>query len=710
MRKLILFGFLAATPALLTNCGDMKIKMKPYPQAEKQAVVDDYHGTIVADPYRWLEDDNSEATAAWVKAENEVTFDYLGQIPYRDKVKKRLTQLWDYAKYSVPREVGGYLFFTENPGLNDQGILYRQSLKDGSKVEFVNPNTMADDGTAAIIDIVFSKDEKYMAYVVAKSGSDWAEIRVMEVEAMNPLEDVVKWVKFSGVSWCKEGFYYSGYEQPAEGTELSAQNHGQKVYFHKLGTAQSEDQVIYQDKADQQKYFTAKVSKDFKFLFVTVKKGTSGTELLYKSLTDPKASFKALMPGFANDHSVVWSKGDRVIVHTNLDAPNGRLVDFDLSKAKPEMRELVAEHKSRIMEDATVAGGDALFISYIQNSMSRVFHYDLQGGKVGEVRLPEVGTSMGFCGGERSRGVYYSFTSFVYPSTIFRYDIGAKKSEVAMQPKVKYDPRDFTTEQIFFRSADSTAVSMFLVHKKDVKLDGKNPLFLYGYGGFNISLTPMFSPSTIALLEQGGIYAQVNLRGGGEYGEKWHKAGMLENKQKVFDDFISAAEYLVNKGYTSPAKLAIAGASNGGLLVGACMTQRPDLFAVALPAVGVMDMLRYDKFTVGWGWKVEYGSSDNAEQFEYLYKYSPLHNIRPGVCYPATLITTADHDDRVVPAHSFKFAAQLQDCQACDKPVLIRVDTNAGHGMGKPVYKKIEEQADVMSFMFWNTGSKYRKK
>lgn len=706
MKQICRLGVLLAVALMLTNCkSKMKIATLPYPDTRMDTtVVDDYFGTRVADPYRWLEDDNSAETAAWVRAENEVTFDYLSRIPFRDQVRDRLTELWNYPKYGAPTKVGEYYFYFENDGLQNQSVLYRMRGLDGAGEVFLDPNTLSADGTVALGTVSFSRDNKYMGYSVSSAGSDWVEIRVMEVETGRRLPDVIRWVKFSGAEWSGDGFYYSRYDEPVGTSMLSAQNQFQKVYYHKLGTPQSEDKLIYADPAHPLRYFSASVSKDDRFVFITGSEGTSGTEILYKDLSKPASKFAVLFPGFDYDYSLVWSKDGRAIFYTNEGAPNSRLLQVDLTGPGPRVSELVPQ-RDILLEGASKAG-NSLVLYYLDKAQSKVEQYTLEGEKIRDVELPGIGTVGGFSARDEETLAFYTFSGFIEPATIYKYDLGNGVSSLYKAPEVKFNPADYTAEQVFFDSKDGTPVSMFLVHRKDMKRDGKNPLYLYGYGGFNISLTPGFSLLSILLMEQGGVYAMVNLRGGGEYGEAWHKAGMLDKKQNVFDDFIGAAEYLIREGYTSPDKLAIAGGSNGGLLVGACMTQRPDLFAVALPAVGVMDMLRYHKFTVGWGWAVEYGSSDDAEQFGYLYKYSPLHNIRKGTCYPATLITTGDHDDRVVPAHSFKFAATMQAAQACDNPVLIRIETNAGHGAGKPTAKRIEETADVLSFMLWNTGTK----
>ena len=687
-------------------CGRKTIELKPYPATERGAVVDNYFGTEVADPYRWLEDDNAPETAEWVKAQNDVTFDYLAQIPYRDKIRERLTQLWNYPKEGTPSRHGDWYYYFYNDGLKNQSVLYRKaSLADEGEV-FLDPNTLSDEGTVALSAVAFSKDGKYMAYSVASAGSDWVEIRVMDTATGEQLSDKIEWVKFSGASWapdCK-GFYYSAYDKPEKGV-YSSQNQFQKVYYHKLGDAQSADELIYWDAKHPLRYFSGEESGDGKWQFVHASEGTSGSEVLYRKKGERK--FRTLLEGFAYDYAIVTVEGDHAYVLTNDAAPNFRLAKINLVRPAG-LEDVIAENPEVLLETVSAVGG-VLVATYMENAMNKVRQYEMSGELIREVELPAIGTVSGFGGEKEDTTVFYSVNGFTAPATSYVYDLRSGETTLYKQPEVSYDPELFTSEQVFFTSKDGTQVPMFLVHRKDLKLNGKNPVYLYGYGGFNISYTPSFSPNHIMFMEQGGVYAQVTLRGGGEYGEKWHKAGMLENKQNVFDDFIAAAEYLIAEGYTSSEKLAIAGGSNGGLLVGACEVQRPDLYAVCLPAVGVLDMLRYHKFTIGWGWAVEYGSSDYEDQFEYIYKYSPLHNIKDGVKYPATLVTTGDHDDRVVPAHSFKFAAQMQHSQAGEAPVLIRIETNAGHGAGKPTSKRIDEATDIYSFLFWNTDHKYKE-
>lgn len=707
MKRLVvcLVALLTITTMMSSCCGRKTIELKPYPATERGEVVDNYFGTEVADPYRWLEDDNAPETAEWVKAQNEVTFDYLAQIPYRDQIRERLTQLWNYPKEGTPSRHGDWYYYFYNDGLKNQSVLYRKPSLDAEGEVFLDPNSLSDEGTVALSAVAFSKDGKYMAYSVASAGSDWVEIRVMDTESGEQLSDKIEWVKFSGASWAPDGkgFYYSAYDKPEKGV-YSSQNQFQKVYYHKLGDAQSADELIYWDAQHPLRYFSGEESGDGKWQFVHASEGTSGSEVLYRKKGERK--FRTLLEGFAYDYAIVTVEGDYAYVLTNDAAPNFRLAKINLVRPAG-LEDVIAENPEVLLETVSAVGG-VLVATYMEDAMNKVRQYDMAGELIREVELPAIGTVSGFGGEKEDTTVFYSVNGFTAPATSYVYDLRSGETTLYKQPEVSYDPEMFTSEQVFFTSKDGTQVPMFLVHRKDMKLNGKNPVYLYGYGGFNISYTPAFSPNHIMFMEQGGIYAQVTLRGGGEYGEKWHKAGMLENKQNVFDDFIAAAEYLIAEGYTSSEKLAIAGGSNGGLLVGACEVQRPDLYAVCLPAVGVLDMLRYHKFTIGWGWAVEYGSSDYEDQFEYIYKYSPLHNIKDGVEYPATLVTTGDHDDRVVPAHSFKYAAQMQHSQAGEAPVLIRIETNAGHGAGKPTSKRIDEATDIYSFLFWNTDHKYK--
>jgi prolyl oligopeptidase len=681
-----------------------------YPTTEKQALSEDYHGTKVEDPYRWLEDDNSEDTKKWVKEQNKVTFDYLDKIPFRKQVRQRLETLWNYPRYSSPFKKGEYYYYFKNDGLQNQAIMYRQKGISGKPEEFLNPNTLNKEGIAALGSYEFSKNKKYFAYSIAVAGSDWQDVYIMETEGKKLLTDKIQYVKFSNYSWNgDDGFYYSGYDKPDEKSKLSKQNQFHKVFYHKLGTPQSADILIYEDKAHPLRYHGAGLTEDAHFLVMSVAEGTSGAEIWYRDMQDPsQKELKLLIPGFKTEPSVIDNDGDKLIILTNDGAPNYKVILVDPKNPdKANWKTIVAE-KEEALQGVSTAGG-YLYLQYLKDASTKVYQHKLDGTLVREIKLPGIGSAAGFSGEKEEKEFFYTFTSFSSPPTIYRYDIGSGKSTVFRKTEVKIDTKDFVTEQVFVTSKDGTKVPMFLTYKKGIKRDGSNPVLLYGYGGFNIAITPAFSVSNAFFIEQGGIYAVVNLRGGSEYGEKWHHGGMLENKQNVFDDFISSAEYLIQNKYTNNQKIAIKGGSNGGLLVGACMTQRPDLFKVALPAVGVLDMLRFHKFTVGWGWTVEYGSADSSNHFPFLYKYSPYHNLKPGVSYPATLVTTADHDDRVVPAHSFKFTSRLQEFNAGTNPVMIRIDVDAGHGAGKPTSKLIDEAADVWSFVMQNLGMTYKE-
>jgi len=702
MEKKIVAALVLIALLMLPAC--KKAENIVYPVTAKGAQVDDYFGTKVADPYRWLEDDKSAETAKWVEAQNAVTFGYLQKIPYRDKIKKRLTDIFNYPRYSSPFRVGEYYLFSKNDGLQNQAVIYIQKGLEGPPEVLIDPNLLSPDGTIRIGLIGFSGDRKYAAISRSESGSDWSEIRVLELAAKKELPDRIQWNKFSGAAWKGSGFYYSGYDKPAPGTELTAKNEFQKVYFHKLGDPQDKDTLVYEDKKNPLLYFGLGVSEDERFAFLSVSKGTSGTELYYKDLAKPALPFAPLIQGFDFDSAAIDNVGDKFLVYTNVDAPNFKVVLIDPKKPAKENWTTVIAEKPEVLISANTAGG-RLFASYLKDANTKVYQHDLDGKLDREIGLPALGTASGFGGWKDDKVLFYTFTSFTFPPTIYKYDIAAGASEVFRKAEVKFNPEDYEVKQVFFESKDKTKVPMFIVHKKGLALDGGNPCFLTSYGGFNISLQPAFSPASIVLLENGCVFAEPNLRGGGEYGETWHKAGMLLNKQNVFDDFIAAAEYLIQAKYTSAAKLAISGASNGGLLVGAAMTQRPDLFKVVLPWVGVMDMLRYHKFTVGWGWAVEYGASDDPKYFKNLYAYSPLHNLKAGVAYPATLVTTADHDDRVVPAHSFKFIAALQEMYKGANPVLIRIETRSGHGSSN-ITKAIEEISDSYAFFFFNTGLK----
>ncbi len=681
-----------------------EIPIGAYPKAKKDLTVDQYAGKKIADPYRWLENDTASDVREWVKAENKVTHDYLNQIPFRDKIKRRLTEIWNFPKFSAPFKEGEYYFFFKNDGLQNQSILYYQLGLKGTPSVFIDPNILSADGTVSLASYTFSKDHKLCAVGTAASGSDWNEIYVMDVATKKKLTDKIKWVKFSGATWRGNGFYYSRYDEPSKGKEFSNQNKFMKIYYHEIGKLQVADKLIFEDKAHPLRYFNASITEDERFLLINVSEGTTGTEVLVQDLSKNEKIFKTLFPGFKNNFNVIDNNGDKIFAVTDLGAPRYRLVEVDPNNSAPKNWKDIIPQSNDLLENVGTAGGK-LFPVFLKDASSRVFQYDYKGKMEHEIILPGIGTVSGIGGKKEDRELFYSYVSFTNPGEIFHYDINSGKSDVFRKSEVRFNADEFETKQVFYTSKDGTNIPMFIIHKRGIAFDGNNPTMLYGYGGFNISLTPSFSVSRMMFLENGGVYAIANLRGGGEYGEDWHRAGMLEKKQTVFDDFIAAAEYLISAKYTSPEKLAINGGSNGGLLVGACITQRPELFKVAIPQVGVLDMLRYHKFTIGWGWAVEYGTSDSAEQFNYLIKYSPLHNVMDGINYPATMIMTADHDDRVVPAHSFKFAAELQSKQKRDgNPTIIRIDSKAGHGAGKPTAKLIEDATDMWSFVLWNLG------
>ena len=673
-----------------------------YPETKKTDVTDNYHGTQVADPYRWLENDTSAETAAWVEAQNKVTFGYLEQIPFREQIKNRITKIWDYPKYSVTFKKGNRYFYFKNDGMQNQSVLYVQESLEAEPKVLLDPNKFSDDGTVALSNYDISKDGKYLAYGISRGGSDWNEIMVMEVENGNKLDDHLKWIKFSGISWKNDGFYYSRYDEP-KGSELSGKNEFHKVFYHKIGTPQSEDKLVFENKNFPLRNYYASTTDDERFLILYESDTTKGNALHYMDLSAKNPQFATIVANFDNEHVVIDNIDGNLLVRTNFNAPKYRLVLIDPANPAKENWKIILPEEQEVLEGITLIGGK-IVAEYMKDACSKAYIYDMEGKKLDELNLPGIGTLGGLNGHKDDNVAFYGYSSFTFPSTIYKYDIEKNESVIYRDPQVDFDASLYETKQIFYESKDGTKVPMFIVHKKGLEMNGKNPTLLYGYGGFNISMTPGFSTSRLILLEQGGVFAMANLRGGGEYGEEWHLAGTKERKQNVFDDFIAAAEYLIQNGYTSPDFLAINGGSNGGLLVGACMIQRPDLFRVALPAVGVMDMLRYHQFTIGWAWVSDYGSSENAGDFAYLIKYSPLHNLKKGTCYPATMVTTADHDDRVVPAHSFKFAATLQEAQSCNNPVLIRIETKAGHGAGKPTTKIIEELADFYSFIFYNMG------
>ncbi|MBB5037484.1 prolyl oligopeptidase family serine peptidase [Prosthecobacter dejongeii] len=675
----------------------------PYPETRQDpAISDDYHGTKVADPYRWLEDDNSEETKAWVTAQNAVTFPYLHQLPKRAELRARLEKLWNYERVGVPFEEGGHWFFNRNSGLQNQSVLYVTEDLGKEPRLLLDPNTLSTDGTTSLTETAPSPDGKFLVYGLSKAGSDWQEFRVKDIATGQDSADVLEWIKFSGASWAKDsrGFYYSRYPQPKEGAALTEANKNQKVYFHQLGTPQAEDRLVY-ERPDQPDWgLHAYVTDDGHYLTFSVTEGTDPKKrIFYQDLTQPGAKVVELLNDFDAAYSFVDNVGPVFYFHTNLDAPRYRVIAIDVTKPeRANWREILPQTEDKL-DGVSIVGGQIL-AEYLKDARSDMRAYDLDGKLIRAIQLPGIGTIGGFNGRRSDTFTHYAFTSFTTPGAIYRYDIATGQSSLYRQPKVDFDGSQYETKQIFATSKDGTRVPMFIVHKKGLKLDGNNATLLYGYGGFNISLTPGFSIGRTVWLEMGGVYAMANLRGGGEYGADWHRAGTKLTKQNVFDDFIACAQHLQKEGYTSPKKLAIMGGSNGGLLVGACMAQRPELFGAALPAVGVMDMLRFHLFTIGWAWKSDYGSSEKADEFKALYAYSPLHNLKPGTRYPATLITTADHDDRVVPAHSFKFAARLQACQAKDgPPVLIRIETSAGHGAGTALKKVIEETADEWAFL-----------
>ncbi len=677
-----------------------------YPEAIKDNTVDTYFGTEVADPYRWLENDTSQATSAWVKAENDITNAYLARIPFRNKLKERLTQLTNYEKIGTPFKKNGKYYFYKNDGLQNQNVLYVKETLDGEAKVLLDPNKLSDDGTVALNGISFSKDGKYMAYAISRSGSDWIEIYVIDLATSELTDDHILWAKFSGASWQGNGFYYSAYDAPTNGKEYSNINENHKVYYHKIGDPQSKDQLIYQNPQYPKRFYSASTDEDEKILFIDESGAGSGNNLSLKDLTKTNSPLIPMTEDYNFIYMPIEVIGNTIYILTNYDAPKYRVMTADINS--PNIRnwkELVPENES-VLSGAQIIGGK-LILTYDKDASNHAYVYALNGEQEHEITLPSLG-SVGFSGNKDDKETFYTFTSFTFPGTIYKYDIDKNKSELYLSPKVDFNPEEFVTEQIFYTSKDGTKVPMFLTYKKGLKRDGNNPVFLYGYGGFNVSLNPYFSTMRLPFLENGGIYVQTNLRGGSEYGEEWHQAGIKMNKQNVFDDFISAAEYLISEKYTNKDKIAIVGGSNGGLLIGACVNQRPDLFKVAIPQVGVMDMLRYHKFTIGWNWASDYGTSeDRKEMFEYLYAYSPLHNIKnDGTPYPAIMITTADHDDRVVPAHSFKYAATLQASNTGDAPKLIRIESKAGHGGGKPMSKIIDETADIYAFILYNMGYK----
>ena len=674
-----------------------------YPKTHKGTTVDTYFGTQVQDPYRWLEDDKSAETAAWVKAQNEVTYNYLAQIPYRDQLKKRLEKLWNYEKIGAPFKEGNYTYYSKNNGLQNQSVMYRKDAK-GIQTVFLDPNTFSKDGTSSLGGINFSKDGSKVAYSISEGGSDWRTVIVMDAVTKKILEPTLVDIKFSGVSWKgNDGFYYSSYDKPS-GSELSAKTDQHKLYYHKLGTSQKEDKVIFG--ADQKRrYVGGYVTEDLRYLVISASTSTYGNELYIQDLTKPNSPILTIVDNFNSENSIIENQGSKLFIVTDLKAPNSRIVTVDASNPKPENWKNFIPETENILNAST--GSGFFFANYMKDAVTQIKQYDYSGKLVRDIKLPGIGTAGGFGGKKDEKILYYSFTNYVTPSSICSFEPKAGISKVYNTPKIDFNSSEYESKQVFYTSKDGTKIPMIITYKKGLKLDGKNPTMLYGYGGFNVNLTPIFSIANAVWMENGGIYAVPNLRGGGEYGKKWHDAGTKMQKQNVFDDFIAAAEYLINNKYTSSDYLAIRGGSNGGLLVGATMTQRPELIKVALPAVGVMDMLRYHTFTAGAGWAYDYGTSeDSKEMFEYIKGYSPVQNVKSGIKYPATMVTTGDHDDRVVPAHSFKFAAELQDKQSGSNPTLIRIDINAGHGAGKSVAATIQENADIQSFTLFQMGIK----
>ncbi len=679
-----------------------------YPKAPKDGTVDEYFGVKVADPFRPLENDTSDITAAWVKAENDVTNAYLAKIPQRAKYLKRLKEVSNYAKEYTPFEKNGKWYVYKNNGLQNQAVLYQMDKLGGEARVFLDPNKLSDDGTVALRGISFSNDGKYFAYTISRSGSDWEEIYVMDVNTRQTLSDHIVWAKFTGAEWCGDGFYYSAYDAPQKGKETSEKNEVHKVYYHKIGTPQSDDVLFYQNPAYPLRFYGVSVNKEETMMFLTESGMDQGLNLYARDLRTPGSQFIQMTGDCSKTYSPIEVIGDDIYMLTNADAPKYRLMVANLKQpGYNHWKELVAESDA-VLDDVTFVGSDKMVLTYTKDNVSRAYLYNIDGTRLSEIQLPGVG-SVSFSGKRNHPELFYSYTSYTVPSCVYKYDMATGKSTIYSEPKVNFKLGDYTSEMAFYTSKDGTRIPLFLTYKKGLKRNGKNPVLMYGYGGFNVTYPPYFSSMRIPFLENGGVYVYAVLRGGGEYGEAWHLAGTKMEKQNVFDDFISAGEWLIQNKYTDKDHLAIMGGSNGGLLVGACMTQRPDLFKVCIPEVGVMDMLRYHKFTIGWNWAPDYGTSaDSKEMFEYLKGYSPLHNIKSGVAYPATMVTTADHDDRVVPAHSFKFAATLQECQGGKAPVLIRIDSKAGHGGGKPLSKQMEETADIYGFIMYQLDMKMK--
>ena len=702
MKALLMTSALAAT-ALAANAQSIQ-----YPQAPKDATVNEYFGVKVADPFRPLEDDTCAATAAWVEAENKVTDDYMARVPQRNKYLARLKQVVNYEKVYTPFEKNGKWYVYRNDGMQNQAVLYRMDSLGGKQQVFLDPNSLSTDGTVALKSISFSNDGKYFAYVISRNGSDWEEIYVVDVASGRLLSDHIEWAKFTGASWLGDGFYYSAYDAPEKGKETSAKNEVLKVYYHKMGTPQSQDVLFYQNPAYPLRFYSVSVNKEETMMFLYETGMDQGANVYVRDLRQPGSQFIQMTGDCSKTYSPVEVVGNKIYMLTNAGAPRYRLMVADISRPGFSDWQPLVDETDAVLDDVTFVAGDKMVLTYMMDNCTRAFLYNMQGDSIREIALPGVG-SASFSGKRERPELFYSYTSYTVPSTVYQYDVATAQSSVVSAPKVGFRLADYTSEMVWYTSKDGTRIPMFLTYKKGMKRNGKNPVLVYGYGGFNVTYMPSFSAMRIPFLESGGIYAYAVLRGGGEYGEDWHLAGTKMQKQNVFDDFIAAAEWLVSNRYTDSQHLAIMGGSNGGLLVGACMTQRPDLFKVCIPEVGVMDMLRYHKFTIGWNWAPDYGTSDDSrEMFEYLRSYSPLHTLKEGTAYPATLVTTADHDDRVVPAHSFKFAARLQECQAGKAPVLIRIDSKAGHGGGKPLSKVMEETADIFGFIMHNIGMKIK--
>ncbi len=674
-----------------------------YPETKKVETTEDFHGTKITENYRWLENDTAEDTKEWVSKENTVTYNYLDQIPFRKQFHQVVETNFNFEKYSQPSKEGDYYLFSKNDGLQNQSVVYIQNGLNGTPEVFINPNELSKEGTTALAGMSFSKDHKYCAYNLAKAGSDWNEIHVMEVATKKELTDEkIDWVKFSGASWYQDGFYYSCYDKP-DAHALSSQNNGHKIYYHKLATKQASDKLIYSDPVNPKRYHGVSLSEDERFLFLYISDGASdGNRVMFKDLSKGDKEWSLLWEDMKYEFGIIDNDGENILVNTNYKADNRRVVSIDANKPEEANWKVIIPEEKELLEGASTGGGK-LFATYLKDAYTKIYSLNIDGTNKSEIVLPGIGTAGGLGGRKEDQTLFYSYTSFTYAPTIFKYDVATGKSEIFKQPKTNFKPEDYEVKQVRYKSTDGTEVPMFIIHKKGLAMDGNNPCYQYGYGGFNINITPGFSVSRLLFINQGGVVAIPNIRGGGEYGKLWHESGTKERKQNVFNDFISASEYLIKEKYTNNKRLAIEGRSNGGLLVGACMTQRPDLYACCIPGVGVLDMLRFHRFTIGWGWCGDYGCADSADDFKYLVKYSPVHNVKD-IAYPPTMVVTGDHDDRVVPAHSFKFGAILQQHQQGTNPVLIRIDVNAGHGAGKPTGKVIDETTDVWSFIMYNLG------